>query len=614
MMKRLPILIISLFWAGMLTAQINPGVFYVLRSSRHNMAISNKGALQNAAPLYQVKEVGKDGQWEFIRKGDYYQIRNRASRQYIANFSQKQSGSILKQTNGPRDGALWKATRLKNGDYQFKNKLSGLYLAHSLLMKEGQPIVQTETSAKVSYWRLYQVREEKVPEGKLAAVLRKIETAKTLQEVRTILAASNLTEKEFAKLNQKLQTPKYEKLLAKFRKEENELQKETERKIEAERIASLKKRQQHLDKAYQKKLSSRNEKARQMAQNFRADFSLKEQLEKSKTLPQPEINLTITPPTESSSARIDRVSPSNLIPGTEMSIRGTGFGEEQGQIHIWIEEQMFDADINQWSGGYVGFDVPREIMGMLMGSPLTARIRILLSGNVLGPFLDLEVIPNGALLQPQVHSISSSTISPGQEVTIIGENFSSINTSIVLNLESLCQLDHERVPDPDNRYREELPEWEDRTRHQFSIEIIGETIGMPGQTDQAIHGRLFDQIAGFGPGVAEILITNIHGKTTTYPVRFEPRMFAIRWERGFTVENHHHWMRIGALGGPSPRLSGTESVRTHPNTSYTEEHRDIIRSSTSSLYKYVRNPNEPMEWWEAPESFSITDLWVEKDV
>jgi hypothetical protein len=124
------------------------------------MAISTKGAKNNEAPLYQIQEVGPEGQWEFIKKGEYYQIRNKDSKQYIANFKQMGHAAVMKQTNGPGEGALWKGQKLNNGFYQFQNKLSQLYLANGAVTKEGTPIYQVKNPGKGSYWKLIPVQTE----------------------------------------------------------------------------------------------------------------------------------------------------------------------------------------------------------------------------------------------------------------------------------------------------------------------------------------------------------------------------------------------------------------------------------------------------------------------
>ena len=346
-MRTICIIAIMVFWVFKLEGQKGTQ-FFEIRNYTTNMAISTKGAKNNNAKLYQIQNVDTEGQWELIQIGGYYRIRNKDSKQYIANFKQMGHGAEMKQTNGPGDGALWKRIKLENGFYQFQNKLSKLYLANGAVAQEGTPIYQVKNPGEGSYWKLTPVRENDIDLSKVKKILNLMEKPQTLKDVQEIMKVHAVNEKEVKVLIEELKKPLYSNQIEALQKEQEALQKKAELKLQEEYIAAHNLRQQKLDKTIDKQIQVRNQKASNLAKQHKANFNLADQIKMAQSLPQPDMNIIIQPPATASEARIDRVEPDQLLPGRTSRIYGNNFGTQRGHLVIWLNEQMYYADVNEW--------------------------------------------------------------------------------------------------------------------------------------------------------------------------------------------------------------------------------------------------------------------------
>lgn len=116
------------------------GTFYKIQNTKSNFFLATNGANNSNAPIVRKARVGKHGKWLFIKhrtKG--YRIYNCGSGLFMASFGQTASGSIVKQTDAPGEGAYWRLVQTGNG-LRIQNTKNGLYLANM-----GNPYGELET-------------------------------------------------------------------------------------------------------------------------------------------------------------------------------------------------------------------------------------------------------------------------------------------------------------------------------------------------------------------------------------------------------------------------------------------------------------------------------------
>ncbi len=119
------------------------------------MNVGTKGVEATESPVVLQIGSGNNAQWEFIPKdGGYYQIKNRVSRKYIANFGSMENLAVLKQSANPGEGALWALVDAGNGSFKIQNKLSNMFMAKNGNGNESSPLVQKVSVGDGGHWKL----------------------------------------------------------------------------------------------------------------------------------------------------------------------------------------------------------------------------------------------------------------------------------------------------------------------------------------------------------------------------------------------------------------------------------------------------------------------------
>jgi hypothetical protein len=135
--------------------------WYRIESGQNKKNISNNNSNTTATVIVSKSSVSREGHWMFERIFDNtsvkkYRLRNRVSGMYIANFQQTKSGTEVKQTKSPGEGAVWRLKELQ-GDYiQIISNHSGMYLGLSG-QEDGATLMQTSTGSNTTTWKLIPV-------------------------------------------------------------------------------------------------------------------------------------------------------------------------------------------------------------------------------------------------------------------------------------------------------------------------------------------------------------------------------------------------------------------------------------------------------------------------
>jgi hypothetical protein len=579
----LPSLFVFLFLPHFSNAQniLETGVFYELRNFTTDMAISTKGAKDNEAKLYQIQKVGPEGQWEFIKVGDFYRIRNKDSRQYIANFKQMGHAAEMKQTNGPGEGALWKAIQLKNGYYQFQNKLSQLYLANGAVTQEGTPIYQVENPGDGSYWALIDITPH-VANIKKDQVIEKIEKANSMNDIREAIMSGRLSTKEMESLQKELEKQgRKGKLEQLIKKEEEEMRTKHPQPSNDMQLNFIKNYKKQIDRSFNQNLKIRNDEAIHMAQSLKANTINTKVIKNVRTLPAEQV---ISWPTEETPAMIHQVLPENLTVGETATITGTDFRNETGRVALVLGREMYFAEIIHWNSSSIQVKIPEALNPVLGASVREIRLWVKLAGGEIGPYTEILLSPDLDRITPKIDEISSTTITEGQLITISGENFLDEEGKVVLNLGNLCLYDsnceNDRSDDP-------------TFAHQFELRVEE-------WADNFIQVELKRYLAGFKEGGAVLEITNQYGLKKQYPIHFTPhKILSVFYQKIYVCATCKAGFRYYCDGG-CKKPNGVEIAL--PIMIW--GHKENFRSWPGEWFCQGSGPRE----YTLPEHFEFVDL------
>jgi hypothetical protein len=129
--KVLGLCLVSVFFVFTKVQAQYPNVYYQIVSIESKMALVTNGQTVKGSTVYKkdASLAGDGGLWTFIQKDDYYLIKNKHSGLYLAAMTASRSGEVIKITDTPGPGALWKLYPDK--DYKrfvIKNKANSLVI------------------------------------------------------------------------------------------------------------------------------------------------------------------------------------------------------------------------------------------------------------------------------------------------------------------------------------------------------------------------------------------------------------------------------------------------------------------------------------------------------
>jgi len=174
-------------------------------------------------------------------------------------------------------------------------------------------------------------------------------------------------------------------------------------------------------------------------------------------------------------------------------------------VELVTPESRYICDLESWSDTRIEATIPGYMDHVLGDGTADLRLRIVLAGGTLGPARDIRLQPS--IREPEVISLSSEEIMPGNDVAIEGRWFYG-RGSVEFDFGS--QL-----------FRGSIRAW----------------------TDSLITAGIPDGIGGLHRTRGQIIIRNDQGKEVRHPITFEPDKEQV--EISQTQELDRSWKATG---------------------------------------------------------------------
>jgi len=228
-----------------------------------------------------------------------------------------------------------------------------------------------------------------------------------------------------------------------------------------------------------------------------------------------------SPPGGGTSARITGLNPDPIRVGDRLNIAGTGFGSGRGTVLLATPEHQYICDLASWSDTRIEATIPGYMDSVIGDRSMDFRLRVMLQGNILGPSRDFRLHPS--IRDPEVVSLSSDEIMPGNDVSIEGRWFYG-RGSVEFDFGS--QL-----------FRGNIREW----------------------TDSLITAGIPEGIGGLHRTRGQLIIRNNQGREIRHPITFEPNLEEVTvtswheidrtWKATGDVRTFHYFEYVGLKEG-----------------------------------------------------------------
>lgn len=204
-------------------------------------------------------------------------------------------------------------------------------------------------------------------------------------------------------------------------------------------------------------------------------------------------------PSDPDAPRIQMLLPVVIEVGGEFTITGLRFGDEPGEVLFGLREPRVaigTPDISHWSAGRIVGTVPLEVDSYLTQgetNPAVLWVKPRRGGaHMVGR--EVSLLP----LRPRIATVSSETVMPGQEIVVRGSNFGD---------------------------RQGRVDFEFAGRR-----VVGEIQGS-GWTTTAVRVRLGD-LDGLVAMGGRLHLATERGRTTSHPIAFRPMLSTLTFTDG----------------------------------------------------------------------------------
>ncbi len=296
---------------------------------------------------------------------------------------------------------------------------------------------------------------------------------------------------------------------------------------------------------------------------------------------------------------IDTINPHFAIPGQNITIRGSDFGDNSGTLKLVIGEgTAYFSEISQWNDNFILAPIPLtyrsggamhvDIKFLIGETPKQGRIFVIPRGKDIGPSKTIEIRPDGSTMIPEITRVSSLEISPGQAIFVEGNNF-------LREAQGYVDIKFRTYDGSEASYGCEILNWNDRS---VSFRLGEMSRGFLAQTAEI---RLRNHVRYDFRATAQILLKprmeirywkvnhsidcswKIYGKKRT---RTDNDFYCINgWEVfDYALDVHGGGISWGAVYDIRPR-AGQQSCRSR-----VEYWADLFSSVDCDNYLYIKGP------------------------
>jgi len=258
--------------------------------------------------------------------------------------------------------------------------------------------------------------------GKVGQTLDAIGKARAISDISRILKAANLSQKELELLADQIEKGPLLRKIEALRDQALASSKLEQTRKGPDATQLLKQKRLALEKARAESISLSNMSVLRLKPARSTNPA-------AATAPPPRETMSVAkvagltrPGGNTSSARINDCSAP--VVGEQITIRGTGFGQDEGRVAIILRRDIYYCPVTTWTATRIVCTVADDLelaVGDAMDG-VEAVLWVKLNGGETGPAIDTRILPNPERLDPVIESITPDEISPGQSFIIRGRN------------------------------------------------------------------------------------------------------------------------------------------------------------------------------------------------
>jgi len=263
---------------------------------------------------------------------------------------------------------------------------------------------------------------------KIQDFLNTIEKARSIDEIGKSFRKSNFSKRELSQLEPLLKKPPYSTKLRDIEKKGIAAAKKRS-KAKAKKIE--KQRSQKLQKQKKQRLVRLNQQAKTALQTLKIDVPVQSRVNlqgqmRAASVPDSVVEAVAGDRFENL-LRIRSISPRPVVAGQRMTLSGENFGGTPGTVTLRLNDGSTtwnircSVDRSRWRDNQI-IATPPEWLKSWAGET-NKDVRIFVRNDQGGAYMEAQLGPDPATLQPEITRLSRSTIEPGQIIVIEGRNF-----------------------------------------------------------------------------------------------------------------------------------------------------------------------------------------------
>jgi hypothetical protein len=266
--------------------------------------------------------------------------------------------------------------------------------------------------------------------SKVEGFLKEVEKAKSLDELRVVLKNKNFSKEELDQLKAEIKNPPYS---VKLKNLEDQALSSARAKMDVETQKIIEQKQKEFKKRQDDELNLLNQQARTKLQIRRT--SAQDKVRAERVLPPPDAPTTMvaTRPVVKDPAKITSLIPQPLVIGAafdQLHIIGENFGRS-GRVTLSIGTKNTTLDTIAWHPDSIAVKMyshlteffREEALNAMRDGEIIGRLWVHAAKNIATSEVRIHTSGWNLTLTPQITSISSEEIRPGQEITIEGKFF-----------------------------------------------------------------------------------------------------------------------------------------------------------------------------------------------